>query len=111
MTRCEAMTNRAANALRRAQGLLPGGSPQHPGIGHPNLTIGLISGGINTNVVPDKVTIRLDRRITPEEDPAQVEAHLRLVIARSVRDFPGIRSEIERSCSPRRFASFPARKC
>ena len=69
---------------------------QHAGIGHPNLTIGLISGGINTNVVPDKVTIRLDRRITPEEDPAQVEAHLRLVIARSVRDFPGIRSEIER---------------
>ena len=46
--------------------------------------------------MPDKVTIRLDRRITPEEDPAQVEAHLRLVIARSVREFPGIRSEIER---------------
>ena len=69
---------------------------RHPGIGHPNLTIGLISGGINTNVVPDKVTIRLDRRITPDEDPAQVEAHLRLVIARSVRDFPGTRSEIER---------------
>ena len=69
---------------------------RHPGIGHPNLTVGLISGGINTNVVPDKVTIRLDRRMTPEEDPAQVEAHLRLVIARSVRDFPGIRSEIQR---------------
>jgi acetylornithine deacetylase/succinyl-diaminopimelate desuccinylase-like protein len=32
----------------------------------------------------------------PEEDPAQVEAHLRLVIARSVRDVPGIRVDIER---------------
>lgn len=69
---------------------------KHPGIGHPNLTIGLISGGINTNVVPDKVTIRLDRRVTPDEDSAQVEAHLRLVIARSVREVAGIRVEIER---------------
>ena len=69
---------------------------KHPGIGHPNLTVGLISGGINTNVVPDKVTIRLDRRMTPEEDPDQVESHLRLVIARSVKDIAGISVEIER---------------
>ena len=68
----------------------------HPGIGHPNLTVGLISGGINTNVVPDKVTIRLDRRMIPEEDPAQVEAHLRLVIARSIAESEGLRVEIER---------------
>ncbi len=69
---------------------------KHPGIGHPNLTIGLISGGINTNVVPDKVTIRLDRRMTPEEDPEQVESHLRLAIARSVKDETGIEVEIKR---------------
>jgi hypothetical protein len=30
------------------------------GIGTPNLTVGLISGGINTNVVPDKVTLRIE---------------------------------------------------
>ncbi len=67
----------------------------HPGIGHPNLTVGLISGGINTNVVPDKVTIRLDRRIIPEEDSGEVEAHLRRVIERAgARE--GIRMEIER---------------
>jgi len=52
-----------------------------PGIGHPNLTVGLISGGINTNVVPDRCTIRLDRRMTPEEDPATVEDALRRLIA------------------------------
>ncbi len=68
----------------------------HPGIGHPNLTVGLISGGINTHVVPDQVTIRLDRRMIPEEDPAQVEAHLRLVIGRSVKHFDGIRVDIAR---------------
>ena len=51
-----------------------------PGIGHPNLVVGLIEGGINTNVVPDLVTLRLDRRIIPEENPAEVEAALRAAI-------------------------------
>jgi acetylornithine deacetylase/succinyl-diaminopimelate desuccinylase-like protein len=52
-----------------------------PGIGAPQLTIGLIAGGINTNVVPDRVTFRMDRRIVPEENPATVERELRGVIA------------------------------
>ncbi len=51
------------------------------GIGAPQLTIGTIVGGINTNVVPDKVTFRLDRRIVPEENPAEVEDELRGIIA------------------------------
>ncbi len=51
-----------------------------PGIGAPQLTVGLIEGGINTNVVPDRVALRLDRRIVPEEAPDAVEAELREVI-------------------------------
>ena len=51
-----------------------------PGIGAPQLTVGLIEGGINTNVVPDRVAFRLDRRIVPEETPEAVEAELRAVI-------------------------------
>jgi acetylornithine deacetylase/succinyl-diaminopimelate desuccinylase-like protein len=43
------------------------------GIDHPTLVVGLISGGINTNIVPDAVTLRIDRRIIPEESPEQVE--------------------------------------
>ncbi|MGF1619774.1 MAG: M20/M25/M40 family metallo-hydrolase [Rhodomicrobiaceae bacterium] len=54
-----------------------------PGIGAPGLTVGLISGGINTNVVPDKVTFRIDRRITPDEDPGAVERELRELIEAS----------------------------
>lgn len=50
------------------------------GIGAPQLTVGLISGGINTNVVPDRVTFRLDRRIVPGESPEAVEAEVRQVI-------------------------------
>jgi succinyl-diaminopimelate desuccinylase len=61
-----------------------------PGIGAPGLTVGLISGGINTNVVPDKVTFRIDRRITPEEDPAAAEADLRALIETAAAAFLGI---------------------
>ena len=50
--------------------------PRSAGIGSPQLTVGLISGGINTNVVPDRVVFRLDRRIIPEEDPDRRGARL-----------------------------------
>jgi acetylornithine deacetylase/succinyl-diaminopimelate desuccinylase-like protein len=67
-----------------------------PGIGAPQLTVGLIRGGINTNVVPDRVTFRLDRRMTPEEQPADVVAELRAVIELAVFDREGITLEIDR---------------
>lgn len=65
-----------------------------PGISHPTMVVGLIKGGINTNVVPDVVTLRVDRRIVPEEVPEQVEAELREVIAASLRGLPGIRADV-----------------
>jgi acetylornithine deacetylase/succinyl-diaminopimelate desuccinylase family protein len=66
------------------------------GIGSPQCTVGLISGGINTNVVPDKVAFRLDRRMIPEEDPAQVEAELKDLIEGAAKAFPGIAVKIRR---------------
>ena len=54
-----------------------------PGIGSPTLVVGLIEGGVNTNVVPDHVAFRLDRRIIPDESPTEVEATL----TRRIRDF------------------------
>ena len=67
-----------------------------PGIGAPQLTVGLIQGGINTNVVPDRVTIRLDRRITPEESPADVEAELHAIIAGAATAFPRVGLTVKR---------------
>jgi succinyl-diaminopimelate desuccinylase len=61
-----------------------------PGIEHPTLVVGLINGGINTNVVPDLVTLRVDRRITPEEDPAAVRKRVEEVVRRAVAELPGI---------------------
>jgi succinyl-diaminopimelate desuccinylase len=57
------------------------------GISHPYLNVGLISGGTNTNVIPGKVVLKLDRRMIPEEDPVQVEAALRETIAKAAASF------------------------
>jgi succinyl-diaminopimelate desuccinylase len=67
-----------------------------PGIDSPTLVIGLISGGINTNVVPDNVKFRLDRRIIPEENPAEVERVLTARIMQSAARWPGIRCKVRR---------------
>jgi len=67
-----------------------------PGIDSPTLIVGRIEGGINTNVVPDRVAFRLDRRMIPEESPPDVEARVRALIADAARSHPGVRVEINR---------------
>ncbi|MDG5976119.1 acetylornithine deacetylase/succinyl-diaminopimelate desuccinylase [Hydrogenophaga taeniospiralis CCUG 15921] len=57
------------------------------GITHPYLNVGLIQGGTNTNVIPGKVVLKLDRRMIPEEDPAEVEAALRRTIAEAAASY------------------------
>lgn len=57
------------------------------GIKHPYLNVGRIEGGTNTNVVPGKITLKLDRRMIPEENPVEVETDLRALIAKAVDDF------------------------
>ena len=69
---------------------------QVPGITHPYLNVGRIEGGSNTNVVPGRVVLKLDRRMIPEEDPAAVEAEVRALIEHAVAQCPGIRLEIRR---------------
>ncbi len=79
-----------------------------PGIDHPSLTVGLISGGINTNVVPDKVTFRLDRRMIPEEDPAEVERALGALIQEAAAGRPGISCAVSRVLLAAPFRPVPA---
>jgi succinyl-diaminopimelate desuccinylase len=66
------------------------------GITHPYLNVGRIEGGSNTNVVPGKVVLKLDRRMIPEEQPAAVEAEVRALIESTIAQCPGIRLEIKR---------------
>ena len=62
-------------------------SSQVEGIKHPYLNIGRIEGGTNTNVIPGKVMLKIDRRMIPEENPVAVEAHIRQVIANAMERF------------------------
>ncbi len=69
---------------------------QVEGITHPYLNVGMIEGGTNTNVIPGKVVLKLDRRMIPEENPAEVEANLRQLIAEAAAQTPGITVDIKR---------------
>jgi succinyl-diaminopimelate desuccinylase len=66
------------------------------GINHPYLNVGRIEGGTNTNVVPGKVSFKLDRRMIPEENPVEVEAEIRQLLSLTAATLPGISIEIKR---------------
>jgi succinyl-diaminopimelate desuccinylase len=75
------------NALYHQNTLYKKVTSKVQGITHPYLNVGRIEGGTNTNVVPGKVVLRLDRRMIPEENPAEVEANIRQVIADAAAEF------------------------
>lgn len=91
----EAATS-ALSALYAYRRELAGKASATPGIGSPQLTVGLIDGGINTNVVPDRVTFRLDRRLIPEERGEEAEAEIRALIHEAVAHVSGATAEIRR---------------
>lgn len=102
-----AAATRILTALYAFRGGLSARVSAVPGIGHANLNVGLISGGINTNVVPDKVSFRIDRRMIPEEHPAAVEQELRGLIAQAAVGLAGITVDIAQILVVRPMAVVP----
>jgi len=49
---------------------------KHPLLGHPSINVGLIRGGSQTNVVPERCSIEVDRRTIPGETEASVLAEI-----------------------------------
>lgn len=88
--------NRLLTALYAHNDVLKTRLSEVPGITHPYLNVGRIEGGSNTNVIPGKVVLKLDRRMIPEEDPAAVEAEVRALIDSAVAQSPGVKLEIRR---------------
>jgi len=80
------------------------------GITHPYLNIGTIEGGTNTNVVPGRVCFKLDRRMIPEENPAEVEAALRALIQDAAASQPGITVDIKRRLLARALLPLPGNR-
>ena len=88
--------NRILTALYAQNALYKQIASKVEGITHPYLNVGLISGGTNTNVIPGRVTFKLDRRMIPEEDPVEVEATLRQIIDAAAAQTAGATVDIKR---------------
>lgn len=84
------------NALYAQNTLYQSITSEVEGISHPHLNVGRIEGGTHTNVVPGRITFKLDRRMIPEENPAEVEATIRQVIADAAARCPGVQVQIKR---------------
>ena len=80
------------------------------GINHPYLNVGMIEGGTNTNVVPGRVTFKLDRRMIPEENPAEVEATLRKIITDTAAQHAGVTVDIKRMLLANAMRPLPGNK-
>ncbi len=59
---------RVLSALESYARDVPASLSAHPLCGRPSLSVGVISGGLSVNTVPDRATIEIDRRIIPGED-------------------------------------------
>jgi len=80
------------------------------GITHPYLNVGMIEGGTNTNVIPGRVSFKLDRRMIPEENAAEVEAGLRDLIARTAAESPGVTVDVRRMLLAQSMQPLPGNK-
>jgi acetylornithine deacetylase/succinyl-diaminopimelate desuccinylase family protein len=98
------------NALYAQNTLYKQVRSQVEGITHPYLNVGMIEGGTNTNVIPGRVTFKLDRRMIPEENPAEVEATLRKVISDAAASHPGITVDIKRMLLANALRPLPGNK-
>ena len=90
------VTNALLSALYESRAALAEIRTAVPGIVCPTLVIGTIKGGINTNVVPDSVSFRIDRRILPGESVDTVEQGLTDLIQSAAAAFPGASASVER---------------
>jgi len=61
------------------------GRPRHPLLGFPTVNIGVIEGGVAVNIVPDRCTILVDRRLIPPESVEDAIAEVRRVVATAAK--------------------------
>jgi succinyl-diaminopimelate desuccinylase len=67
---------------------------RHPLLGSPTLSVGRIAGGLEANVVPERCTIDLDRRMLPGETWMSVRGELDGLLASLCGEAPDLRVRI-----------------
>jgi succinyl-diaminopimelate desuccinylase len=100
-------TSKILNSLYEYRHTLAKKKSSIPGIDFPTLNVGLVSGGINTNVVPDECIIRVDRRLIPEENGEQAEMEFRELVMSAVSDIPGVKVEIQKVLHAKSYGPVP----
>lgn len=100
-------TTKILHVLYDYRKILEGKRSSIPGIDFPTLNVGLISGGINTNVVPDECRIRVDLRLIPEVDYVQAEIEFRELVHQAVSEITGIKVEINKVLHAKSFGPVP----
>jgi acetylornithine deacetylase len=63
----------------------------HPLVGHGTCNVGVISGGVQVNFVPDRCAIEIDRRLLPGERASDAVAHSRQLL----KSIDGITADVE----------------
>lgn len=89
--------NQALTRLYQFRSTLKSKASDILGLGAPSLMIEHVLAGRKGGGVPDHATLRIDRRILPDEDAAQVEKQLTKLIGSTIAKMPGTRCRIRRS--------------
>lgn len=93
---CNAIVKMAAVVQALEEKLIPQlRQRSHPLLGSPTLSVGRIEGGLQVNVVPDRCTVDVDRRLLPGETWAGVRHELEDVLAPLRAGDPDLQMEIE----------------
>ncbi len=66
----------------------------HPLLGCPSINIGKINGGTDTNIVPEKCIIGIDRRWIPGENHASIMEEFRGILEEVQRKIPSLKAEV-----------------
>lgn len=68
---------------------------ENPIVGHPTMNISTISGGVKTNVVPDKCSITIDMRTVPGMDHNEIIKDLERLILKLSEEIKGFKADIK----------------
>lgn len=58
-------------------------------------SVNMIEGGVKANVVPDRASIYIDRRIVPGEDPEECRAEILAIAEQAIQNVPGCSVELD----------------
>ncbi len=66
-----------------------------PLVGNPTVSVGTIIGGTKTNIVPDRCTVTVDRRLLPDESPEAAKTEIEQILQELSEKDPKLKTELK----------------